>query len=161
MRLQRWLSVILMMGLVLVLSPIGAQAWQHPTSARQPNYHGFAQHRPYGNANGWHHGQQSHWNRWNHRNHFAQRHHPGNQNFRQPYGAPYARGGYPGQPQGSYRGGYQGQPQGSYFNPGQNGHPHAPFVQAGQPAPQPGFFHPGSSWNPSAPQPFAPPRQTF
>jgi hypothetical protein len=43
MNLKRWLSVILMMGLILALNPLGAQADPH-----HPRYH-----HPRGNAYGW------------------------------------------------------------------------------------------------------------
>ena len=42
MNLKRWLSVILMMGLILAFSPLGAQADPY-----RPYYH------PHGNAYGW------------------------------------------------------------------------------------------------------------
>ncbi len=45
MNLKRWLSVILTMGLLLVLSPLGAQA--------DPPFDRYYQH-PRGNAYGWH-----------------------------------------------------------------------------------------------------------
>jgi hypothetical protein len=54
MNLNRWLSVILMLGLILVLSPLGAQADPYPPFKPHPNYH-----HPRGNAYGWH-GQKPH-----------------------------------------------------------------------------------------------------
>ena len=47
MSLNRWLSVILMLGLILVLSPLGAQADPY-----QPYDHQYY-HHPHGNAYGW------------------------------------------------------------------------------------------------------------
>ena len=47
MNLGRWLSVILMMGLILVLNPLGAQA--DPYFKHHPKYH-----HPRGKAYGWH-----------------------------------------------------------------------------------------------------------
>ena len=49
MNLKRWSIVILMMGLFLVLSPLGAQAEPYPPFEPHPNYH-----HPHGNAYGWH-----------------------------------------------------------------------------------------------------------
>lgn len=48
MSLNRWLSVILMLGLILVLSPLGAQAEPYPPFEPHPQYH-----HPHGNAYGW------------------------------------------------------------------------------------------------------------
>ena len=48
MNLNRWLSVILMMGLFLVLSPLGAQADPYPPFTH-PNYY-----HPHGKAYKWH-----------------------------------------------------------------------------------------------------------
>ena len=47
MSLNRWLSVILMLGLILALSPLGAQADPYQPYDR-PYYH-----HPHGNAYGW------------------------------------------------------------------------------------------------------------
>ena len=47
MSLNRWLSVILMLGLILALSPLGAQADPY-----QPYDHQYY-HHPHGNAYGW------------------------------------------------------------------------------------------------------------
>jgi hypothetical protein len=47
MSLNRWISVILMLGLILVLSPLGAQAEPYQSYER-PYYH-----HPHGNAYGW------------------------------------------------------------------------------------------------------------
>jgi hypothetical protein len=47
MSLNRWLSVILMLGLILALSPLGAQAEPYRPYDR-PYYH-----HPHGNAYGW------------------------------------------------------------------------------------------------------------
>ena len=54
MNLNRWLSVILMMGLFLALNPLGAQAEPYPPFGPHPKYH-----HPRGNAYGWH-GQRHH-----------------------------------------------------------------------------------------------------
>ena len=48
MSLNRWLSVILMLGLILALSPLGAQADPYQPFEPQPYYH-----HPHGNAYGW------------------------------------------------------------------------------------------------------------
>lgn len=48
MSLNRWLSVILLMGLILALSSLGAQAEPYPPFEPHPNYH-----HPHGNAYGW------------------------------------------------------------------------------------------------------------
>ena len=48
MSLSRWLSVILMMGVILALGPLGAQAEPYPPLERYSNYH-----HPHGNAYGW------------------------------------------------------------------------------------------------------------
>ncbi len=47
MNLNRWLSVAVMLGLILILSPLGAQADPYP-----PYHQDY--HRPHGNAYGWH-----------------------------------------------------------------------------------------------------------
>ena len=49
MYLNRWLSVILMMGLILVLNPLGAQADPYPHFKDHPKFH-----HPQGKACGWH-----------------------------------------------------------------------------------------------------------
>jgi hypothetical protein len=49
MNLNRWLSVTLMLGLILIFSPLGAQADPYPPFRHYQNYH-----RPHGNAYGWH-----------------------------------------------------------------------------------------------------------
>jgi hypothetical protein len=49
MNLKRWLSVIPMLGLILALGPLGAQADPYPPFAPESNYH-----HPHGNAYGWH-----------------------------------------------------------------------------------------------------------
>jgi hypothetical protein len=49
MYLNRWLSVILMMGFILVLNPLGAQADPYPHFKHHPKYH-----HPHGKAYGWH-----------------------------------------------------------------------------------------------------------
>ena len=49
MNLNRWLSVILMLGLILILNPLGAQADPYQGCNPHQNYH-----RPNGNAYGWH-----------------------------------------------------------------------------------------------------------
>jgi hypothetical protein len=54
MNLKRWSTIILMMGLFLVLSPLGSQADPYPPCGPHANYH-----RPHGNAYGWH-GQRPH-----------------------------------------------------------------------------------------------------
>lgn len=48
MSLNRWLSVILLLGLILVLSPLGAQADPYQPFEPRPYYH-----HPHGNAYGW------------------------------------------------------------------------------------------------------------
>ncbi|MFI5331346.1 MAG: hypothetical protein ACHQ2F_10000 [Desulfobaccales bacterium] len=48
MSLNRWLSVILMLGLILALSPLGAQADPYQPFDPHPYYH-----HPHGNAYGW------------------------------------------------------------------------------------------------------------
>jgi hypothetical protein len=58
MNLKRWPTFILMIGLFLVLSPLGAQADPYPPSEPHPYYH-----HPHGNAYGWH-GERPHdWDR--------------------------------------------------------------------------------------------------
>jgi hypothetical protein len=52
MNLNRWLSVTVMLGLVLILSPLGAQADPYPRFESHQNYH-----RPHGKAYGWHGGR--------------------------------------------------------------------------------------------------------
>ena len=49
MNLKRWSAVILMMGVFLALSPLGAQPEPYPPFEPHPNYH-----HPHGNAYGWH-----------------------------------------------------------------------------------------------------------
>jgi hypothetical protein len=49
MNLKRWSIVILIIGLLLALSPLGAQAEPYPPFKPHPNYH-----HPHGNAYGWH-----------------------------------------------------------------------------------------------------------
>lgn len=49
MKISRWLSVVLMMGLILALSPLDVQAEQCPPFGPHPKYH-----HPRGNAHGWH-----------------------------------------------------------------------------------------------------------
>ena len=49
MNLNRWLSVIMMLGLFLALNPLGAQAEPYPPYGPHPKYH-----HPRGNAYGWH-----------------------------------------------------------------------------------------------------------
>ncbi len=48
MSLNRWLSVILMLGLILALSPLGAQADPYQPFEPRPYYH-----HPHGHAYGW------------------------------------------------------------------------------------------------------------
>ena len=50
MNLNRWLSVAVMLGLILILSPLGAQADPY-----RPYYQDY--HRPHGKAYGWHGGK--------------------------------------------------------------------------------------------------------
>ncbi len=71
MNLNRWLSVILMLGLILILSPLGAQADPYPPSRSHQNYH-----RPHGNAYGWHGGRSHGFD-----------HHPAQ--FRRSWGGPH------------------------------------------------------------------------
>jgi hypothetical protein len=49
MNLNRWLSSLLMMGLILALNPSGAQAEPYSHFENHPKYH-----HPHGNAYGWH-----------------------------------------------------------------------------------------------------------
>jgi len=56
MNLKRWSNLILMIGLLLVLSPLGAQA--EPPFEPHPNYH-----HPHGNAYGWHGPRHHHFDR--------------------------------------------------------------------------------------------------
>jgi hypothetical protein len=49
MKLNRWLSLIMMLGLVLAFNPLGAQADPYPPYGHYPKYH-----HPRGNAYGWH-----------------------------------------------------------------------------------------------------------
>ncbi len=71
MNLKRWLSVILMMGLILALNPLGAQAGPFSHFKHHRKYH-----HPYGKAYGWH----------GPRNHAFGRHHkPFRSSWRGPY----------------------------------------------------------------------------
>jgi len=154
--LPRWLSVIPMMGLILVLSPLSAQAWRNQPNFQQPQHRAFTPPQPRGNAFGWHgqrpqwhqprghaygwHGQQSRWHQPRHS--FAQGHHPGHRQFQHPYM------GQPHNPRFPYAGApYPGHPQAPNFAPRGPGYPHSPFAQVGQSYPQSGFHHPGSPWN--------------
>jgi hypothetical protein len=49
MNLNRWLTIILMMGLILALTPLGAQAGPYPHFEEHPRYR-----HPHGKAYGWH-----------------------------------------------------------------------------------------------------------
>ena len=150
MNLPRWLSVIPMMGLILVLSPLGAQAWRNQPNFQQPRGNAFGWHgqqsqwhQPRGNAIGWHgqrpqwhqprghafgwHGQQSRW------------HHPGHRQFQHPYM------GQPHNPRFPYAGApYQGHSPAPNFAPRAPGYPHSPFAQGGQPYSQPGYRQHGA-----------------
>lgn len=173
MNLPRWLSVILMMGLILVLSPLSAQAWRNQPNFQQPQHRAFTPHQPRGNAFGWHgqrpqwhqprgnafgwHGQQSQWHqpRGN-----AYGWHGQQSRWHQPRHS-FAQGHHPGHRQFQHP--YMGQPHNSHFpyarapypghSPAPNfaprapGYPHSPFAQVGQSYPQPGFHHPGAPWN--------------
>jgi hypothetical protein len=86
MNLNRWLSVIVMLCLILVLSPLGAQA--DPYSPYHQEYH-----RPHGNAYGWHGGRAHGYDR--------------QKQFRRSCGGPhhsqaYVRRVYTGPPQVAY-----------------------------------------------------------
>jgi hypothetical protein len=86
---NRWLRVILMLGLILVLSPLGAQADPYQPFDPHPNYH-----RPHGNAYGWR-GRKPH----------GYDHHP--KDFRRScmgpsYPRPYAHQVYGGPPPVAY-----------------------------------------------------------
>jgi hypothetical protein len=59
MNLNRWLSIMVMLGLVLILSPLGAQADPYPRYDSHQNYH-----RPHGNAYGWHGGRPHGYDRY-------------------------------------------------------------------------------------------------
>jgi hypothetical protein len=63
MNLNRWLSVMVMLGLILILSPLGAQADPYPRFDSHQKYH-----RPHGKAYGWHgarpHGDQRQFRRF-------------------------------------------------------------------------------------------------
>jgi hypothetical protein len=90
MKLNRWLSGIVMLGLILVLSPLGAQADPYP-----PYYQDY--HRPHGNAYGWHGGKSHGYDRCQ-------------KQFRRPCGGPY-------HPQTYVRQVYTGPPQVAYVGP--------------------------------------------
>ena len=53
MNRQRWLCVILAMGLTLVLSPLNALAGPNQPAPRQPNVRAFTPQAPRGNTNVW------------------------------------------------------------------------------------------------------------
>jgi hypothetical protein len=89
MNLYRWLNVILMMGLILAFSPLGAQAGPHSPCEPYPTYH-----HPRGKAYGWHGAKSPGWDR--HRKQF--RH-----SYKGPGNPPaYVRHGYPGPPPVAY-----------------------------------------------------------
>lgn len=72
MNLNRWLTVILTMGLILAFNPLGAQARPYRHFDDQPGYH-----HPRGNAYGWHgprhHGKhlRHHWKGPHHARHYV------------------------------------------------------------------------------------------
>jgi hypothetical protein len=138
MNLQRWLSVSLVMGLTLVLSPLSAQAWRNQPHSRQPNHRAFTPHQPRGNAFGWH-GQRP-------RHPFAQWHRPGYRHFQHN-----VRGRYHN-PRFHYgRAGYPGHPRSPYFGPRSHRYPQNPVTQVGQTYQRPGFRQSGPSRNSSLP----------
>ena len=57
MKLNRWLSGIVMLGLIIVLSPLGAQADPYP-----PHHQDYR--RPHGKAYGWHGGKSHGYDRY-------------------------------------------------------------------------------------------------
>jgi len=89
MNLKRWSTVIPMMGLLLVLSSLGAQADPYPPFEPHPNYH-----HPRGNAYGWH-GSRPH--AFDHRQKYFRGPWKGPHNPR-----PYAHQFYPGPPPVAY-----------------------------------------------------------
>ncbi len=126
MNLRRWLTPILVMGLIMALTPINALAWRGLPFSRQ-NHQGFMHHQPQGHAYGWH-GQRPPMFQHN-RPFLARGHHP------------YQQSGY-GQYQG-YRG-YQ-QP---WLGQGYQGY-QQPWIGQGYQ----GFQQPwiGQAWNYGAP----------
>jgi hypothetical protein len=66
MNLKRWSTLILMLGLLLALSPLGAQA--DPPNGPHPHYR-----HPHGNAYGWHGGRHHNFDR--HRKYFRRYNH--------------------------------------------------------------------------------------
>ena len=90
MNLNRWLSVIVMLGLILVLSALGAQADPYP-----PYHQDY--HRPHGNAYGWHGGRAHGYDRCQ-------------KQFRRSCAGPH-------QPQAYVRQVYTGPPQVAYLQP--------------------------------------------
>ncbi len=171
MNLQRWLSVSLVMGLILVLSPLSAQAWRNQPHSRQPNHRAFTPqrsrgnvvgwhgqrsqwHRPRGNAFGWHYQRQGHrrrgnafgWHGQRPRHPFARGHRPGYRQFQHN-----VRGRYhnPRFPYG--RAGYPGNPRSPYFGPRSHRYPQNPVTQVGQTYQRSGFRQSGPSGNSSLP----------
>jgi hypothetical protein len=59
MNLNRWLNVAVMLGLILILSPLGAQADPYPRFESHQKYH-----RPQGKAYGWHGGRPHGYDRY-------------------------------------------------------------------------------------------------
>ena len=91
MNLNRWLSVTVMLGLIFILSPLGAQADPYRRFESHQNYH-----RPHGKAYGWHGGRAHGYDRYQ-------------KQFRRSGGGPYhhqtyVRQVYTGPPQVAYVG---------------------------------------------------------
>jgi hypothetical protein len=158
MNLQRRLSLILMMGLLMVLSPLSAQAWRSQPYSRQSNHRAFTPRQTRGNAYGWHgqrrhwqqtrgnaygrHGQRRHWQQPRHS--FAQGRHPGYRQFRQPYM------GQRHNPRSPYdRAGYSGNSQAPYSVPRSSSNSNNAVAQDGQTYSQRNYRHSGSSGNSS------------
>lgn len=59
MNLNRWLSVIVMLGLIIVLSPLGAQADPYPHFKYNKKWN-----HSHGKANGWHGGRSYGYDRY-------------------------------------------------------------------------------------------------
>jgi hypothetical protein len=178
MNLKRWLSVILMLGLVLALSPPKAQAWPNQPISRQAHPRAFAPHQPRGHAFGWQ-GQRSQWHQpqghaygphaqrsqWHQPRGQAYGWHGQRSQWQQPR-HPFAQGPHPGyrqfqppamgqqhNPRLPYTpAAYPGHPQAPYSGPRSQGYAPTPSVQGGQAYSQPGVHYSGPSGNASQPQ---------
>ena len=129
MNLQRWLSVILGMGLILALGPPNAQAWRNQPSPHQQNYRACTPHQPQGHAFGWQ-GQRPQW-RQPQRNAYGW--HGQRAQWQQPRGN--AHGWYGQRPQGQHQQ-WQHQQRNAYQGQGQRPQwqqPHQPFAQGPRP----------------------------